>query len=68
MQYKNGKVAVPSGPRLGVELDRDKMQQYAELFQRTGGYCYDRDPGRPGWFAVIPESRFAQPAQSKKTK
>jgi hypothetical protein len=32
------------------------------------GYCYDRDPGRPGWFAVIPESRFAQPAQSKKTK
>jgi glucarate dehydratase len=68
MQYKNGKIAVPSGPGLGVELDRDKMQQYAELYRRTGGYCYDRDPGRPGWFAVIPESRFAQPAQSKKTK
>ena len=28
--------------------------QYAEAFQRKGGYPYDRDPSRPGWFALVP--------------
>lgn len=61
MRYVDGKIAVPSGPGLGVELDRDKMQEYADLFRTQGGYAYDRDPQRPGWFALVPESRFAQP-------
>ena len=55
------------GPGLGVELDRDKMQEYADLFRRTGGYAYDRDPQRPAWFALVPESRFAQPRRSNRT-
>ena len=59
-------VAVPSGPGLGVELDRDKMETYADLFRTMGGYAYDRDPQRPGWFAIVPETRFAQPQRTKK--
>ena len=48
MQYRDGKIAVPKGPGLGVELDRDKLAEYAELYKELGGYTYDRDPGRPG--------------------
>ena len=62
MKYVEGKIAVPQGAGLGVELDRDKMREYAELFRQTGGYAYDRDPERPKWFAVMPERRFAQPS------
>ena len=63
MKYVDGKIAVPTGNGLGVELDRDKLKQYAELFRSTGGYAYDRDPQRPQWFAVVPETRFAQPTE-----
>lgn len=61
MKYIDGKIALPTAPGLGVELDRDKLQKYAELFRREGGYAYDRDPKRPEWFAIVPETRFAQP-------
>ncbi len=53
---------------LGVELDRDRMREYAELFRRTGGYAYDRDPERPQWFAVVPETRFARPTLDRKRR
>ncbi|MBZ5565111.1 MAG: mandelate racemase [Acidobacteriia bacterium] len=66
MKYVEGKIAVPSGPGLGVTLDAEKMQQYAELYRSTGGYPYDRDPHRPDWFAVVPERRFAQPKSANK--
>jgi glucarate dehydratase len=39
---------------LGVELDREKVRQYAEFYRRTGPYPYDRDPGRPDWYAITP--------------
>lgn len=61
MAYKDGKIAVPKGPGLGVEIDRDKLARYAELYKELGGYMYDRDPGRPGWYAVMPERRYADP-------
>jgi len=61
MQYRDGTIAVPSGPGLGVEVDRDKVARYAELYRELGPYPYDRDPERPGWFSVQPESRFATP-------
>lgn len=61
LPYENGEIAVPTGPGLGVELDRDKLGEYAELYQRLGGYTYDRDPGRPGWFAHIPNRDWADP-------
>jgi glucarate dehydratase len=59
MKYHGGKIAVPQGPGLGVELDRDKLAQYAELYKELGGYTYDRDPARPGWYAILPEQRHA---------
>jgi glucarate dehydratase len=55
----NGAMAVPTGPGLGVELDRGKLQQYAELYRELGGYPYDRDPQRNDWYAVTPERRWA---------
>ena len=62
MQYVDGRIALPKGPGLGVELDRDKLAEYAELYRALGGYAYDRDPGRPNWYAVMPERNYADPA------
>jgi glucarate dehydratase len=61
LQYRDGSIAVPTGPGLGVEVDRDKVARYAELYRELGGYPYDRDPERPEWYSVQPESRFAKP-------
>jgi glucarate dehydratase len=62
MQYVDGKIAVPTGPGLGVDLDRDKLAEYAELYKELGGYAYDRDPGRPDWYTIMPEQNYADPA------
>lgn len=64
MPYRNGKIQVPTKPGLGVELDRDKLQQYSEYYQEHGGYPYDRDPGRKGWFSLVPNTRWADPTVS----
>jgi glucarate dehydratase len=61
LRYRHGAIAVPSGPGLGVELDRDRLGTYADLYKSLGGYAYDRDPGRPGWFPLIPNSSWADP-------
>ncbi|WP_051266225.1 enolase C-terminal domain-like protein [Nakamurella lactea] len=61
LRYSGGKIAVPSGPGLGVELDRDKLAEYAELYRELGGYPYDRDPGRPDWYPLLPNTDFADP-------
>jgi glucarate dehydratase len=67
MKYVNGEIALPKGAGLGVELDREKLKQYAELYRELGNYAYDRDPQRPGWFAVTPERRWATPKQGKRS-
>jgi glucarate dehydratase len=61
MLYKDGAIAVPTGPGLGITLDRDRVARYAELYQELGGYAYDRDPGRPDWYPLIPNDRWADP-------
>jgi len=61
MQYKDGAIRVPTGPGLGVTLDRDKLRQYSELYEELGDYPYDQDPGRPGWAPLIPNDRWADP-------
>ncbi|TDE00152.1 enolase C-terminal domain-like protein [Jiangella asiatica] len=61
MQYQDGAIAVPTGPGLGVELDRDRMQTYADHFHEVGNYTYDRDPKRPGWYPLVPNERWADP-------
>ncbi|NUR70122.1 MAG: mandelate racemase [Hamadaea sp.] len=65
MSYQDGSIAVPAGPGLGVTLDRAKVAEYAELYRELGGYAYDRDPGRPGWYPLIPNDRWADPSESR---
>jgi len=60
MKYTDGCIQVPTAPGLGVELDRDKLNKYAEYYKETGGYTYDRDPQRSDWYSVLPEKRWAQ--------
>ena len=61
LPYDKGAIRVPEGPGLGVQLDRNKLEEYAELYQELGGYAYDRDPGRPDWYAIVPNSKWADP-------
>jgi glucarate dehydratase len=65
LAYEGGAIAVPEGPGLGVALDRDKLARYAELYRERGGYPYDRDPGRPDWFPLVPNDRWADPADAR---
>ncbi|MEU4287483.1 enolase C-terminal domain-like protein [Kribbella sp. NPDC026596] len=60
--YVDGAIAVPDGPGLGVELDRDKLAEYAELFRELGPYPYDRDPARPDWYPLLPNTDWADPS------
>jgi glucarate dehydratase len=65
MQYCHGALPVPTGPGLGVRLDRDKMAAYHEDFQRLGAYPYDQDPLRPGWAPLIPNRQWADPSDAR---
>jgi glucarate dehydratase len=61
LNYVKGRIAVPNTPGLGVRLDADKVRQYHELYLELGSYPYDRDPGRPGWYPLVPNDRWADP-------
>ena len=65
MPYKDGKIAVPDGPGLGVRLNRDKLAEYSELYKELGGYAYDKDPLRPDWSPVVPNNRWADPNDAR---
>jgi glucarate dehydratase len=64
LEYQGGAIRVPRAPGLGVRLDRDRLERYAELYKELGGYPYDRDPGRPGAYALVPKQRFSDPSVS----
>lgn len=68
LPYRDGSIAVPNGPGLGVKLDYDKLAEYRELYRRLGGYAYDQDPLRPGWTPLIPNDRWADPADDRTPK
>lgn len=65
LKYEDGAIAVPTGPGLGVKLDRDKVAEYRELYRRLGSYPYDQDPLRPGWTPTIPNDRWANPLDAR---
>jgi L-alanine-DL-glutamate epimerase-like enolase superfamily enzyme len=44
LPYENGELAVPDAPGIGVDLDRDKVGQYAELYQEKGQEFAFHDP------------------------
>jgi glucarate dehydratase len=68
MPYEAGGIRVPDGPGLGVRLNREKLREYSELYQRLGSYPYDQDPGRPGWTPIIPNDRWADPSDGRAVK
>ncbi|MCC6341232.1 MAG: mandelate racemase [Bryobacterales bacterium] len=65
MGYEDGMIRVPTGPGLGVKLNRDKLREYNEHYLRLGGYAYDQDPLRPGWAPIIPNDRWADPLDGR---
>jgi glucarate dehydratase len=64
-EYECGAIRVPKGPGLGVKLDRVKLAEYHELYRQLGNYPYDQDPGRPGWAAIVPNDRWADPEDDR---
>lgn len=58
-EYKNGRIKVPESAGLGVKLNREKLNEYAELYKELGGYSYDKDPLRPDWSPIVPNTRWA---------
>src|SRR5215212_9257642 len=60
-EYGGGSIKIPTAPGLGVSLGRVKLDEYAELYKELGGYPYDRDPGYPDRYALVPKQRFADP-------
>jgi glucarate dehydratase len=64
-KYEGGTIKVPDGPGLGVKLNRDKLEEYSELYKHLGNYPYDQDPLRPGWTPTIPNNRWADPADDR---
>jgi glucarate dehydratase len=65
LRYENGAIRVPDGPGLGVKLDRAKLAHYEALYRELGNYPYDQDPGRPGWAPLVPNDRWADPADDR---
>ena len=65
LPYRHGAIAVPDAPGLGVRLDRDRVERWADHYRRVGGYPYDRDPQRPGWFAMVPNTSWADPLDDR---
>jgi glucarate dehydratase len=68
LPYSGGAIAVPTGPGLGVRLDREKLGRYHEEFRRLGSYPYDQDPLRPGWAPLVPNDRWADPSDGRVPK
>ena len=66
MAYEDGAIRVPDSNGLGITLDRGKLRRYHELFREQGTYPYDRDPGRPGWYPLVPNHDWADPTRPRK--
>lgn len=64
-RYENGAIRVPTGPGLGVRLDRERLARYEDLYRQLGNYAYDQDPGRPGWTPLVPNDRWADPGDER---
>jgi glucarate dehydratase len=52
--YRNGSFELPTGPGLGVELDRDQLDRYHRYFLDHQEVNEFYDPKRPGWVPSLP--------------
>lgn len=52
--YRDGAFELPSGPGLGVELDRDKLAFYHRYYLEHTEVNEFFDPYRPGWVPALP--------------
>jgi len=66
LPYRDGSIAIPDRPGLGVKLDREKLRRYQELYKELGNYPYDQHPLRPGWAPIIPTDRWADPKDDRR--
>ena len=55
LPYKNGAMRVPTGPGLGVSLDRDKLAKYHELSKKQEMGTWTDDPRRPSHVIIQPK-------------
>jgi hypothetical protein len=44
LPYRDGRLAVPDKPGIGVELDAERVQRYADLYTREGAGFGFHDP------------------------
>ena len=64
MRYATARSACPTRQDWASRWTVTKLREYHELFRERGGYAYDRDPSRPGWFAHVPNQDWADPTAS----
>jgi glucarate dehydratase len=55
LEYKNGAMKVPTGPGLGISLDRDKLAKYHELSKKQEMGAWTDDPRRRGHVITQPK-------------
>jgi glucarate dehydratase len=55
LPYRDGAMAVPIGPGLGVSLDYDKLARYHELAERQEMGSWTDDPKHPGRIMTQPK-------------
>jgi glucarate dehydratase len=55
MPYKNGAMAVPTGPGLGISIDYDKLARYHELSKLQEMGAWTDDPRRPNLVTTQPK-------------
>jgi L-alanine-DL-glutamate epimerase-like enolase superfamily enzyme len=53
--YTDGHLTVPTGPGLGVELDRDRVERYAQLYRAEGAEFGFHDRARAYASAALPK-------------
>ncbi len=55
LPYEDGHLALPNGPGLGVTLDRDKVDRYAQLYRERGSEFAFHDPRALAATPLIPK-------------
>lgn len=53
-EFRDGCLAVPDGPGLGVELDRSSLDKYHDAYLEHGDRDEFQDERRRGWHPRLP--------------